>query len=78
MDLTNDIEIREFVKRTINNHKEIDFTSKDFTIQINGLPDTSGFVNSYENAKEEIKNNVNNIIDNVFNELEKKCCCILF
>ena len=78
MDLTNDEEVREFVKKTINNHKEIEFNSKDFVIQINGLSDTTDFTNSYENAKENIKNKVNNIIDNVFNELEKKCCCLLF
>jgi len=78
MDLSNDDLVRTFVRRTIDSHKEIDFTSKSFTIQINGLPEASEFNSSYSDAKEELKEKVNGIIDSVFSDLEQnRCCCLI-
>ena len=81
MDLENQEQVKEFVKNTVKNHQEIQFTSRNFTEEIKKITEGEEFNKLYEKAQDKIKDAVGHAIDQAFDELENKLeekgCCII-
>lgn len=77
MDINNSEEVKKFVKRTVKEHPEIEFTSDNFIEKSRELQLSPEFNDALSSATDSAIDALKIVINEALEELKKSCKCLI-